>query len=469
MPTFNQFPSFSRTQGLEPILPMQTVSETLNREHINFASPGDTNIRTLAAHRYLIADFNWAAATLPGVSLFQADVNSLIAKNSFLSLLWNLGICWHADLKFNVMVVKNSNHSGRLRMTMAYGTPPAELTVGSYEVFKNQVMDFTRDNYQETVTFPFSAATEYLYTSFTASTKHAAQNFSLGTVALTVHNPLRIQGTVATAVVRVLVYLSLENLRLYEMLPTPRYYALGNIQVVSPIEAMDDEQPPKALDDSTPEDYPMTETEVPARTDKTCSIHIGRKFEHEITDLIEVCRRYQYLPNTGSQILVRPHWEDFNNFFAGWAGHLNFRMFFDNPAVVCLIKIDESCKVPPGSNNAKLSLSGYVPLEMSYAVGAGEWLTISVPFNSMFNFLPTKPDSVSGIYNAHSYLKCTEAPTSVWCAAGDDFRYLLPKFGYPVAQFNANTGISDYWNNYQSIAANALEFPDTSVPFNFVA
>jgi len=252
----------------------------------------------------------------------------------------------------------------------------------------------------------------------------------LGTLALTVQNQLRSSSAVVPSNVRLLVYLSLRNPRFYEVLPRPGYLSIpfvtageGEVSVTEPISGDQVVVPP----------HELTAQEDDVQKDQPCWITPGRKFEHVISDVVEVCRRYRKMEDdlVSTIIHVKPYWE-FNNMFAAWAGHLNFRLFFDTPATVQLIKVDEGLPVAPTEDNVvppTVDLQGYPPLELTHTVGAREWVTISIPFNTLFNILPCKDDTFNEVVSYHSYLECSATPSVVYVAAGDDFRYYMPYFG----------------------------------------
>ena len=158
-------------------------------------------------------------------------------------------MAWKCDVRLDFVVAKTEIQAGKLRLTIGYGAPPSVTNLASNSsVFKNQVMEFTQDNYQHSVLIEYNAATEYLYSKWTDHQYSQAsfQNFSFASVAVFVQNALRSVSGVVTNTAEVLVFLSLQNCRMYETMPfSPTYFlaAADEVEVIDPVMG-DQQQPP---------------------------------------------------------------------------------------------------------------------------------------------------------------------------------------------------------------------------------
>jgi hypothetical protein len=209
--------------------------------------------------------------------------------------------------------------------------------------------------------------------------------------------------------------------------------------------------------------------------DQICRLDLGRKFEYCITDVHEVLRRHvqvtDFVFNTvgvanyrSLNVEVKPR-HPFMQFFAGWAGHMKYRMFSNSvtslqtPRLVTQLPVVPSTadpNFPIPNNNAylnffttpakaswapatttikKTDVPLSIPVEVMYPL-SGNWnyIDVSVPFNTNLNFLLTNNTYFGDVPTSVGYLifqYTTGSPSdidqynSVYEAIGDDFRALL--------------------------------------------
>jgi len=214
-------------------------------------------------------------------------------------------------------------------------------------------------------------------------------------------------------------------------------------------------------DDIEVESMEMTASESVLVVDKPCRLDIGRKFEYCITDLHELLRRHVRVDPAlitrsgkvaydGSSVFFsfKVHLQSmFRHFMRGWAGHLKYRVFMygdlsrgasitfvasgDTPVENDEINVmtDVQAAWNPTTErirNAQPS-KNYTAVEKFYPISDSMgFIDISIPFNTIFNFLPSGSTIDDGISPSLGTVVVTSfdaaAAIEVYQAIGDDFR-----------------------------------------------
>jgi len=412
-----------------------------------------------------------------------------------------MGMMWRADFVFHFVGVMTDFHSGRLRATIGYGAPG--YTAAEVSIFKNQIMDFTAGSEINSVRADYNAATEYLYRCGTKGGQFAVQNYSMGTFAISVANKLVCPETVSPAI-EVLVFVHTENVRIRESLnfvDTPivkvtpsgggRMFAMGNPS--GPIEA----EPERVDELNSSVAQPITTSSDNVQKARACKLDVGRKFEYVWTDFMEIFRRFCRVTLDPQDFIFRcvPSVEGLftttmtfgvclpqvSKLFYLWKGHLSFRIFItlggfapgavQNPArlenipVVKLIHWTEGESIRPNADffyqdtttdgNIYQPLNTYElqPSENPFPLNINTtYIDVSVPFNSLFNYLPTTFDShnkiprYSGVVGVYFDTNVTVAVSDIeiYVKAGDDFRLGAP---LPLVSFHPveTKGATPFW------------------------
>jgi len=202
--------------------------------------------------------------------------------------------------------------------------------------------------------------------SWEGATLNPVQDHSLGTFQLTVKTKLRATSTIVAEFVEVLVYVSLRNVRVYDVRPIPtvtfnnqwletqlRYEVQTKFQsegpddpVAPPTTAVLQSEPVEG-DELAPEMVENTAQESELVVGKMCKLDIGRKFEYVITNVHDLLRRHVIIPQpassggfyklgtgTAKNLQVYDFWrvriecrDAWYPLFKGWSGHFKFRIF----------------------------------------------------------------------------------------------------------------------------------------------
>lgn len=229
LPTAQQFPSMSKTVGVEPTVGMQMNSEAMYREGDKFFHPDNCSIERLCGMKCLIGSFMWSKSDPVGTRKEVRHMNSTlgiidhrtdfsgreISPNVF---FLNQFVFWKANLEYEYRAVMTPYHSGRLSFSTAYGAQ--DVTDEQQTVYPNNVMDFKGEQRVQTVTVPYNAYTRYLRTVEPDKDSSEYLNFSMGVTGVFVANELKAPDTV-TDTIEVLVFGRFDNVRPWEPRPTP--------------------------------------------------------------------------------------------------------------------------------------------------------------------------------------------------------------------------------------------------------
>lgn len=227
-----------------------------------------------------------------------------------------------------------------------------------------------------------------------------------------------------------------------------------------------------------PEPIPMTSSESKIGFNSAGKLLIGEKFEFNYVNINEVGRRYMpiliekfFIPVSFGILGYRSYQipvimgDQWACDFAGWAGHVNYRIFVQSPDIVMtrLISIDnkgsaeENLIVGSVFNNsvgrykyrqesssfrdvalteAPYGLVGLgVPTEIHMPIGNTQhMISVSIPFNTHLNFLPVSDELNSNVSTSCCILELlisersydrNEIVFQVFKSVGDDFSLLV--------------------------------------------
>jgi hypothetical protein len=384
VPVHQKYPSMSTNRGLRPTHRMDFAVDLMNTGHIDMHDACETRLSSLLARKTYLGTYEWNTSTINGTMLVKYPLNSILAEpeNAELPYLLStpLGILnyyrfWRADIQFEFVVARTSFHNGRLLATVGYGAPETQVVTNNRNIFYNEVLEYTGDNDVNKLCLNFNSANPSLFTYMGPNAKNRIQDFSLGSLMITVQNQLRAPDTVAQSV-QLIVFVSFHNVQLYEsrtaqVVCTNHLEPAGINGYINPVivneAAADDEEmqgegprPRPEEDDEMGEIVPAdpvmegepdkTVGEVPETRKLTASGKLEQpkpyqtskvsKFSSYNVDIIDFMRRYYRVPITSSKfsrgldsrivyLPITPLHPLANN-YAAWAGSLSYRLFYGN-------------------------------------------------------------------------------------------------------------------------------------------
>jgi hypothetical protein len=341
VPIFGQLPSMSRSYGLAPCTALQLHPAAMYREAASRIASEDLDIGKLLSKKFLWNKFTWATTDVPGTVLFEMNFNSLLSDGvtnpwdrnlNYQLMLLNSFLFFKTNFQITLEAVRTRFHAGKLMATINYGSPETQTLDRNVPI--SRVIDFSDDNYNNTLLVPWSAGTEFLRTvDFGAVTavQHPVQDYSMGSLTITVMNQMQANDTVAQDI-DVLVYMELNdplvaelkevNMRVYRFdEPTERAATAveGDVIMRARMPIVDEEEPEFIAEGDvevvqgteTPEEAittPMTAQEANDDSMEACVVQPGLKFEHLPKNLMELVRRH-FLVNvadTGVGNIFRP-------------------------------------------------------------------------------------------------------------------------------------------------------------------
>lgn len=499
IPLHPVFSSMSKSNGVEPTVSMQFHQEMMHREHGALMDSEETSIEFLMGQRCMLnfeTTYTWKTSMAEGEMIMSIPLNSILQTPTVAQTIqstyipYNLALLnyfkfFRCDFEISILCVRTKYHSGRLCATIAYGAPPEEVNPANKNLFLNQILEFNDDNDWAVINIPYNAGTEWLRTYEGPGATDQVQNFSLGTLMITVQNTLRATQTVPSYVT-LIPFVSLRNVRVYEMATTPscdlgegatvlvNEYVPPETRMVAqgPGEEEIVEIEPKRGDEEPMPTTSITAQESDVMPDRPCKLELGRKFEYCITNIVEVLRRHTYIPdpqykslkvknNTyyGYRLVVKPR-SPFMRMFAGWAGHMKYRIYVpqktNSPVFIQhsststdRLSLTENAFFYTLSPDVKeIMIRGtdvlvverdpdaviHVPTESLYPISENRhFIDVSCPFNTQFNFLPTNPTVLPGAVPGASGSVLLMIPllddyatdSNFFEAVGDDFRPMI--------------------------------------------
>lgn len=455
LPLHPVYSSLSKSNGVAPTVHMQFHQSMMHRDHYFLHDPLESRISNIMERLGYLAFFPWLSTTPAGTQLYTVPLNTIFS-NIFLGpvfvplnvALLNKFDFWRADIEFEFIAIKTAYQSGRLNATVAYGAP--SVSPVQRNVYMNQVLNFTKETYRQKATVTFNASTNYLRTWKGSNAPNVIQDYSMGTLMVSVLTQLQSNATVVEPLAEIIVGIRFKNFRCFEM----------NSAIVSSIGFMDPLPTLNvAMEAQGPIEANVPEVEVPADTKEVpsmemtaqetdlqplrpCKLELGHKFEYLLSDVHDVVRRYYEIKTTNTSLVkyfARTNYaymmirvapvHPFSTMFVGWNGHLNYRLYFGQcnaPAATNLLVNTAAVSVrvlyPPdyttgfpsnglipddvyGLTNAmdnvtQAYVAGAVPidalgnvsmintgLEVPYQLTPGSgYLDVSVPFSSIFNY-----------------------------------------------------------------------------------
>lgn len=480
IPVHQVFSGMSKTIGVEPSVAFQFHPQAMFREPYQIAGGTDSLFESLVSRTGLIRRLTWKSGDIPGTVLTTINLNSVlgiaddIAFAQSRQIPGNIAILnyfdfWRADFEFELMAFKNSYQSGRLLATIAYGAP--DFLPSERNVFKNNLLDYSKDNMTNSWIVPFNASTEYLRTWSGPNAYECLQNTSMGTMKIFVNNQL--QGTAETVsdTVEMVLAVRIRNVQFVEFKNNP-FIDANEAQATASFFSAEGPEGLNTLDTSlVPEESvveKVTSTESEIQRAKPCKLDLGRKFEFIIRDVHEVARRPKQMyydqvflstdnPATASilgVIQVVPK-SNLGIYFRCWSGHMKYRIFCNASQVTSVFYYNDLPTNDTRGLKATLfaragipySEAGYsftaptpcVPTEIMYNVALTQkYIDVSVPFNMHQNFC-LNPIRFEGV-GPYSFVGRVVVvfrnpdPTGlyrndqIYSSLGDDGRYFAPVF-----------------------------------------
>nr|QZZ63319.1 hypothetical protein [Nelson Picorna-like virus 2] len=378
IPMHQIFPSNSKNCGIEPTMAMQFHPMMMHREPSAFSSPEETSIRNLLAKPSIIAQLNWNTDQAPDTVLLDIPLNSIFRDPTTTELVngfpvgvniavLNCFMFWRGNVRFEIQAIKTVQHSGRLMATIAYGAP--SVAASEKAAYKNQLLNYSKDNSVESVDVIYNASQEFLRTYAGTNVTNPVQDFSMGRFMITVQTQLQapetvfstIQMNVSVAILESVTYEMNTIIPITSTLTTPTTVSQVNI-TIPPLgtddflrgEGGDGDVIPGSetmlLEEAEPVETTMTETKMMSLI--PCQLDVGRKFENTTVYVEEVLRRFSPFrvenryrafmdgdparPYNVSEILVN-HNSALSSYFRMWSGHQNYRFYVESEGFV---KID---------------------------------------------------------------------------------------------------------------------------------
>jgi hypothetical protein len=239
IPAYGQLPSLSRAIGPACCHALQLHPQEMNRETQSRFNNDEISFDQLFLRPVLTRanasgwPTKWTTSQPSGEIIRTIPLDSHMLTGPFTDplsnlddpfqeFIWNHFSFWRAsEIVVDFELVKTRFHAGKLMVVIAYGSPNVESL--DRNVYISRVLDFSDDTNRASLTIPWSAGTQYLRTvDFTTrnSVLHPQQDYSLGTMQVSVLNQLRANDTVVEDL-DLLIYFRFKEMRLYEPKPTP--------------------------------------------------------------------------------------------------------------------------------------------------------------------------------------------------------------------------------------------------------
>uniref|UniRef100_A0AB39A394 Genome polyprotein n=1 Tax=Perinereis wilsoni picorna-like virus 2 TaxID=3237984 RepID=A0AB39A394_9PICO len=343
VPLVGQYPGMSRSNGLVPSQNLALHPQRYERLHRSIFDPNDMNIHKILAKPAYFEEFSWNATDAVGTVLLSTNLNSVLGKSTGDTIPFNLAflnLCkfYRADITIDLWCIKTKFQTGRLRATVAYGAPPP-IETADVNVYYNQTLDFV-DNEKSSFVIPYNQATEFIRTwegSDPNAISDPIQDYSLGTLAISVANQMRAASSVPQTV-NVIMCVSFTNVVMavpQQVLPFDASFdndgtlePFNNTQIatvdtqtlrenkpvaaVRAYQAHSDGPKTTALSEepvlgeqtaevgdggSTPVAAVTLDERTQFRTTRPCRLQVGEKFEYTVDSLVEIMRRLHAIPS----------------------------------------------------------------------------------------------------------------------------------------------------------------------------
>jgi len=484
IPIAPQIPSMATTNGPKTMGSMQMDPGALYLNHRRYFDPNETKIDYLCSRWGVIKRFSWSVDQSVGHVLHEFPLNSALTdaviSNDFplfLAVL-NRFVFWRSDIELEIRVARTPYQSGRLRVTLAFGTPWAERSSIDPAIQVNFVLDFTGDTDAHTITIPWNSVNQWLRTNGNniRSGTESESDISLGVVRVDVVNPLVVQSDLVGTNVEVILSARCKPGTVHVAVPTALPCVAFNssgfgavlLQAPQPTAEGAEGETISGGGEETLGGLPLPGENV--APDPVASATVdpepapntvanGLMFPYEVTDINDLCRRMVPMTLTtgltaNPVIRTGPFW-DWNALYGGWGGSFRWRIFAKHTAGKCPISyfptgdLSQSWNAYPGRSGVLMNqttsgtgssveamplfpsnvrLPQYCPpLELPYGFN-GDYLDFSTPFQVNLKYLAT-PALVAddfpraGIPRFSGYVSTTSAVEAAYVGAGDDFSY----------------------------------------------
>ncbi|APQ44491.1 polyprotein [Basavirus sp.] len=325
VPMFQLLPSNSKNATLDPVMAMQHHPTMMHREPIAISDHSETSIQTLCGKQNIRSIHQWSVTQDPGTQLVQFPLNSLLMDrneiyNSNSGLGPELGVSlatlnmfkfFRCDFEFTFEVIKTPFHSGRLSVSMGYGTP--ELEPPERNVYYNKILNYSKENSVEKWLVQYNVGTEYIRT-WDGSYIHENQDYNLGRLMVCVHNRLLAPADTVSQSVSLIVSFRLLNVCVYEMNPVPflsntEGYELTNTTPVNPTQRA-----------RTKPDYNSTTSTPMSTTTTTAKPTYKKNLLNELTLLLPNKALKASQGSSRKPIPGHPYLSEINGFMYKWNG-----------------------------------------------------------------------------------------------------------------------------------------------------
>jgi hypothetical protein len=452
IPTVPVQPSLSNTSGPRLTHRMDMAHCLIDTHHISMEDPNETNIASLCGRFCYLRSVEWNVSDVENTEIWFAPLNSILYKGSAspYTTAWdippNLGILnlfqfWRANIVLEFRAIKTHYHSGRLALTVGYGAPETYVTPASRLMYRSEILDFSEDSSIQSVVIPYESANSYLMTYKGPGFNNAVQDFSLGHIMVTVANCLRAVSTVPTTI-WVDVFISLRDVEVFESNtcgavefrfdPTDTGHAIYKAQGSKVVDVEEHVDTHENVEPKTLLPVNTAESTIPYALSE-------RKYPYLVRDVLELVRRYYRVFIPWKQITLNLNGATsyvylfpvtfqhmLANLYARWAGSLNYIIY----NIASNSWLDEYGFTPSTElkyDSEVLSLttlggknivgnviqtqpwytienfgtttlcirqglsSASVSREIPVTSGQARYLSIQIPFNTIYETLPTMP------------------------------------------------------------------------------
>lgn len=499
IPVHQVFSGMSKTVGVEPTVAMQFHPQTMFREPYDFTAISESSFESIMGKTGIMSRATWKSTDPPGTALWDINLNSFLGMGDGMDFsesrfipaniaILNYFDIWRADLEFEIMAFKNSFQSGRLLVSVAYGAPSFEST--DRNVFKNHLLDFSKESMTKTWVVPYNASSEYLRTWAGNGAYLSQLTTSMGRMKIFVNNQLQGSTETVSDSIELILSVRFRKPQFVEFKSNPLVDGLQSRAASSRFQAEGLNDLETAVACSLPEDSvptSMTDTMSNVQHAPLCRLDLGRKFEFIPRDIHEVVRRPRRIyydevfsstddPRTASTIctlIVRPR-SELGMYFRAWSGHVKFRIFCNSAQVTSVFYYNPA----PGSKGplkydlfaragipisdgtyTYTSQTPSVPTEVLYNVSTTQkYIDVSVPFNTVRMFMqnPITKETPGQFADVGRIAVVFRNPDplslylsdEIYVSLGDDGRYMIPIFKeskIAVPDKSNVVGYGGYW------------------------
>nr|QKN88983.1 MAG: polyprotein [Picornavirales sp.] len=450
------YPSLSYDQLQRPTNELKLTPGEFDGIGRSILPAADMSIENLLSRDWLLDSFDWhgydatnfVLKTYPLNSTMGFEPNAQVTIPSGIALL-NTAIFYRCTFHFRFIVVKSAFQTGRLRFSIVYG--PNSYSGDNLNTYKNFVANFDAETNEFELDVGFNASNDFLMTYAGSLDALEYLNYNMGTLVVSVLNPLKNIETSASTV-NILTYVSFRDAQLF--VPRPmRFWRFVDDEPVNLV-AQSEVQDREDVDDQYEESDDLCDLsgvedkyEHLQFSDTVCLftdlVRRGRKFNLldfglNSADILNVeSVRYNNLDASVYNITVKPRfgWE---KFFRCWSGSLHYRIYNHSPtSIFTRVMFIPACLHRDTTKVSLASLFGarcvsdnvvvgplsysYPPQELAFRYcEVNEYIDVSIPFQTIYNYLEiinyqTEPLGIISILSS--------GDIEIFQYAGDDFVY----------------------------------------------